>query len=731
MEKNNGFVCSERFEDIGDDFTVKMDSEERVNLMSSENVKVSLTWLELSYAIEYREWSKLLKFKFKDAVKMKTKQILQTQSGQIATGSLTAIMGKSGSGKSSLIELLSGRRTKGLNGNIFVTTDCSNGGKVDLTKVRIAFLPQQECLINVLTVRESIIYASKIKNHKFDESRHEKICEQLLVELSLEQCRNVRLLNCSGGERKRVTVALELVSKPTILIMDEPTSGLDSNSAIQCVQMLKKLTQSEKNPLGILVTIHQPSIKVLHEFHHLYLLSHNGRCIYNGAPTQLLSYFNDFNLQCPQFYNPADYAIEVASGDYGEDVLHEMDALQQKQKPNAVSQIKLTEVIKSMTNSHSCLASARNTCILTKRTTVTTFRDPVLNSLRLIVHIVVAFVMITLFGFTAGKESGCIINESNSNTTKTISFQKLRDQQVKITQNLSFMVFTLIFFIYTNMTTTIMAFPWELSVFVKERTNGWYSCLSYYIAKTVADLPFVFILTSFYAFAIYYFTGQPVDIYRISIFWAVAVILALIGQSVGMMVGAILVNNVNAAVFLGPVLCFPSIILCGFFVKIETIPFYLKPIAVTSFVRYALEAIIICVYGFKRCFDTAVELPKQQITPQTVVDFIKYLGRLNITYSSARPFIEYLATEHNQSLDELRSFDEKFESFDISELDTTKLNTLVNYDVVDETESFVLYEFNVKNEDIYFELFMLLTILIVIRIFTYFVLAFKVNRRGK
>ncbi|RWS02517.1 ABC transporter-like protein 12, partial [Dinothrombium tinctorium] len=643
--------------------------EEHISLVSSrKSSKVSLVWENLSYVVKYRKWSKLASFNLTKALVLRNKVILQPQSGHLETGCLMAIMGKSGSGKSTLIECLSGRRSKGLSGKIFIASSSICGCSMNSNQMKIAFLPQNDCLINTLTVQESVIYASKLKNYKLNNSEHKKICENLLAQLSLEQCRDVRTLNCSGGQRKRISVATELVSKPTILILDEPTSGLDSYSAIQCIQMLKSLTETIKNPLGIIVTIHQPSSKVLDEFHRLYLLSHNGKRIYDGSPKEILAFFANFNLHCPQFYNPGDFAIEVASADYGNEILDELESFHAKNIEIFDRERKLSEVISSMKN-HSLLAFIAHILILTKRTTLTTFRDPVLNLLRLIIHFIVGFVIIALFGTRVGEESGCLTIQQNS---LNLSLKDIREQQMNVAQNLGFIVFTFMFLLYANMTTVVLAFPSEVRVLIKERTNGWYSCLSYYLAKTIADLPFVFVMTTIYSIATYYLTGQVDTFWRFTVYWFATIAIAYIGQSIGLMVGIIFVDNMSAAVFIGPVLCIPFILLSGFFVKVDKVPFYLKPIAFSSFVRYAFEAAVIGVYGFNRCDEVynAIHLQKlrKRITPQVIFQFATYLNRLNLTYRNTRPILEALALDQNQSLAELNYFDEYFEDFDISDL---------------------------------------------------------------
>ena len=113
-----------------------------------------------------------------------------------------------------------------------------------------------------------------------------------------------------------------------IIILDEPTSGLDSCTAYTIIKLLRKITglvdqQNFRAPI-VIASIHQPSIQLLNEFHNLYVLSNNGKCIYQGEPQNMIKYLNKFNLKCPKYYDPVNFIIQIASGYYGNDVIHHL-----------------------------------------------------------------------------------------------------------------------------------------------------------------------------------------------------------------------------------------------------------------------------------------------------------------------------------------------------------------------------------------------------------------------
>ena len=137
--------------------------------------------------------------------------------------------------------------------------------------------------------------------------------DSILDELGLLDKMNSYTGDLSGGEQKRLSIALELIDDPMILFLDEPTTGLDSTSSTQCIQLLKKLAQEGKT---IICTIHSPSAIIFDMFDHLYALA-DGFCIYQGASRNLVPFLSELDLVCPSTYNPTDFLLEIANNDYG------------------------------------------------------------------------------------------------------------------------------------------------------------------------------------------------------------------------------------------------------------------------------------------------------------------------------------------------------------------------------------------------------------------------------
>lgn len=140
---------------------------------------------------------------------------------------------------------------------------------------------------------------------------HEPIINDILCNLNLNHRRENRANQLSGGERRRLSIALELVANPTIFFLDEPTSGLDEVTAAQCIRLLKNLAKQNKT---VVCTIHQPSATTFALFDHIFVLA-RGQCVYQGEPGTMVPFLNRLQLRCPTHYNPSDYIIEICDGD--------------------------------------------------------------------------------------------------------------------------------------------------------------------------------------------------------------------------------------------------------------------------------------------------------------------------------------------------------------------------------------------------------------------------------
>ncbi|KAJ9699249.1 hypothetical protein PVL29_008042 [Vitis rotundifolia] len=244
-----------------------------------------------------------------------TRRVLHGLSGYAEPGRFMAVMGPSGSGKSTLLDSLAGRLSRNviLSGNVVL-----NGKRRSLDHGGVAYVTQEDVLLGTLTVKETLTYAAQLRlPTTMTKQKVNSIVEETITEMGLEHCAdqligNWHLRGISSGEKKRLSIALEILTQPHLLLLDEPTSGLDNASAFFITQTLKN---AAFNGRTVISSIHQPSSEVFALLDDLLLLS-NGETVYFGEAKMALQFFAEAGFPCPSRRNPSDHFLHCTNSSF-------------------------------------------------------------------------------------------------------------------------------------------------------------------------------------------------------------------------------------------------------------------------------------------------------------------------------------------------------------------------------------------------------------------------------
>ncbi|XP_047995307.1 ATP-binding cassette subfamily G member 4-like isoform X2 [Leguminivora glycinivorella] len=513
------------------------------------------------------------------------KVILNDLSGTINSGELTVIVGQSGAGKSTLMDILAGYRNA-TQGKIYVNGRLRN---LKWFRRRSCYILQDDKVQDMLTIEESLTIAAELKlgNHISKEQKSRRIRE-VITAFALNEVQHTRAAQLSGGQRKRLAIGLELICDSPVMFLDEPTSGLDSSTSKQMVYMLQLLAHQGRT---VVVTMHQPSAALLQMVDRLYAVV-AGQCAYMGSVDNLIPFFENLNLNCPQFHNPVDFQIFKTD-------LYEKVFLTTLPLPKEDPTSKILLALKSTYST----STWKQFTTLTRRSLLSAWRDPQFMLMMTGIHCAMALFVGVLF-FNIGQDA-----------------KHTKD-------NYNFLSYSLMFVMFTAFSAVSIKFPQQFPVVRREHFNRWYTPGAYYASTLVAALPQQTVCTLCYSCIAYWLTGQPPEILRFGSFCVILLMVSYSALCMGLLNGSWF--DVKHAMIFGPFFVMPFTVFSGFFLHLPDSPAVFRWLFHISFVKHGLVGLCITIYGMGRARLPCSELYCHYTYPRFL---LKEVGMLNEQYS--------------------------------------------------------------------------------------------------
>ncbi|KAH8317738.1 hypothetical protein KR074_008484 [Drosophila pseudoananassae] len=597
------------------------------------------------------------KFSFPER-KFISKEILHGLNGSFRSGELTAIMGPSGAGKSTLLNVMSGFCATGVSGDIKV-----NGKEMSPSSERfrqlLCYIHQDDLLRPQLMVGEIMLMAAHLKlGFKVTKAYKIDLIKHILSLLGLDHRYNVYTAKLSGGQKKRLAIALELISNPPVLYLDEPTTGLDSSSCSSCVALLKKLASQGHT---IVCTIHQPSALIFEMFDKLYTVV-DGYCMYQGPVRELVPFLADQQLVCPSYHNPADYLLEVAVGEHQRDLNELIRAANKKYYEDVdryrymssadmsrlVATIKDNIAGKTLSKSDQDLptvalaqfssfdyvkpaaqelaleeikALSGTTDISGQDRFEKKHQQPIANVDELAkqpnaiqsASFIMQYLLLMKRILVCAKRNyflllARIVSHIFIGVIFGYLYMNVGNSATSVLGNYVYLYGSTLLLVYTGKMAVVMTFPLEIDMLTREHFNRWYKLGPYFLSLISFEIPFQSFCTALYIVISVHLTGNDlVDSFRIYYFMLLGILASLSAQAWGFFVGATLPTKL--AVFLGPILAvmFSVFGFCTRYIDITPIFRWMWHL---SYFRAGFHGALNAIYGMDRplleCPDTVM-----------------------------------------------------------------------------------------------------------------------------
>lgn len=595
-----------------------------------------------------------------------TKTLLNGISGESRDGEIMAVLGASGSGKSTLIDALANRIAKeSLKGTVTLNDEVLESR---LLKVISAYVMQDDLLFPMLTVEETLMFSAEFRlPRSLSKSKKNARVQALIDQLGLRNAAKTVIgdegrRGVSGGERRRVSIGIDIIHDPIVLFLDEPTSGLDSTSAFMVVKVLQRIAQSGSI---VIMSIHQPSYRIMGLLDRLIFLSH-GQTVYYGSPANLPVFFSGFGHPIPENENRTEFTLdlirELEESPGGTNSLVEFNKSwqanyksQQKTEQNKIgpklclkdaisASISRGKLVSGAPNGSSNLSSSFPTfanpfwiemVVISKRSLTNSKRTPELFGIRFGAVLITGLILATIFW-------------------------KLDNSPKGVQERLGFFAFAMSTTFYTC-AEAIPVFLQERYIFMRETAYNAYRRSSYVLAHSIISIPSLIILSLAFAATTFWAVGLSGGLSGFFFFFLTIFASFWAGSSFVTFLSGVVTHVMLGYTVVVAILAY-FLLFSGFFISRDRIPPYWIWFHYMSLVKYPYEGVLqnefddpsVCFIRGAQIFDNT---PLGAVSMSLKVELLKSMSNtLGMNISSSTCVTTGIDILKQQGIDQLNKW---------------------------------------------------------------------------